>query len=266
MANLAQLCIGTELPNLFKSTLFDSPILHLLTFAKFRLWDMYVFQPEESLGYLKTLVATLLLVNITLFFYHLAVYLRPRIQGTSWTKTSNQILALNYFARPALLLYFEPWHPAKIIVNMALATTSNLFYSDQESHVNFVFHTISLHYVMVFELFEYIQGDLFLWVATIYIHTLLFFLKLKYYTYFTSMNETHYFTCIGACWNYFCLFWVMSNPNNMWVGSLQLFTWFNVMYFESFGVLTPAVAQGIMIAHFYTTIVSRNCVTDLIPF
>ena len=119
---------------------------------------------------------------------------------------------------------------------------------------------------MVFEMFYFIQGDLFLWAATIYLHTLLFLLKLKCYNFFTVLNDTHYFTCIGACWNFFCLFWVMSDPTNMWLGSLQLFAWFTVTYFESFGVLTPSVAQSIMFAHFYTMVVRNKCVTDLIPY
>jgi hypothetical protein len=263
MANLAQLCIGTELPNLFKSPLFDSPLLHLMTFAKFRLYDMYLYKPDESEAYVSTMVAVLLLCNVGLFSYHLAVYFRNRVQGATFTKINNHCLSLVYFARPALLLYFKPSNPSAIIVNMLLATTANTFYSD-ESHVNFIFYSLSLHYVKAFEIFDFVQHDLFLWSATIYLQTLLCLLKIKYYKYFTNVNEAHYFTFIGTSWNFFCVFWTMSDPSHMWKGSLQLFAWFTVTYFESFGVLTPLMGQSIMLGHFLSMLLSNQSVTDLL--
>lgn len=263
MATLAHLCIGSEFPNLFKSPLFDWPLLHLATFAKFRLWDMYVYEPDESEAYVSTVVDVLLLVNVGLFSYHLAVYFRNRVQGAAFTKINSFILSWIYFARPAMLLYYEPWNPPKIIVNMVLATTAHLFYTEP-SHLNFMFYSISLHYGIAFEMFDFVQHDLFLWAATIYLQTLLCLLKIKYYGYFTNLNEAHYFTCIGTCWNFFCLYWTVSNPLNMWLGSLQLFGWFTLTYFESVGVLTPSLGQIIMLGHFFTMVVSNPISTDLL--
>ena len=261
--------LGLEIPKIFSNLAIVYPQSNTVTLCyhasviKYNLWDVYQFQIQTDYTAARIFLGGLLLVNIGRFCSNLAMVFRHRFQSDFCGELDDQISAFVYFGRAVVLASAGVCSPYLFIGHMTLALTANSYYSTKPSnHGAYVFYIVALHFILVTQVWEaVILAAPLLLFCTVCVHLLgcAIQIQLSFSNTAADVYAGEFITHFCACFDFYALHLLHANMGSeMWWGSLEMYTIFMLLYFESFGKLTSSLTQLLFILHSVT--VSQLCV------
>ena len=259
---------GLEIPKIFSNLAILYPRSKFVTFCyyasviKYNLWSVYRFQREAENAVVRTLFGGLLLLNISRFCNNLALVFRQRFQSDFCGEMNDQISAFMYFGRAVVLASAGVCSPYMFLGHVTLALSATCYYSNKPSdYKGYGFYIVAVHFISVTQVWEaMILAAPLLLCATVFVHLsgCAIQLQLSFSDTADDVYAGEFITHFCTCFDFFVLHLLHEHVGlDMWWGSLEMYTIFMLMYFESFGKLTSGITQLLFIMHSVT--VSQLC-------
>ena len=260
--------LGMQVPKIISNLAILYPRSNSVAFCyyasvvKYNLWSVYQYQRETENYIVRTVFGGILLINIARFCNELALVFRQRLQSEFCAEVNDRMSAFVYFGRAVVLATAGVCSPYMFLGHITLALSANCYYSTKPCHYSgYAFYIVAIHFVSVTLVWEamILVAPLLLY-ATVSVHLLGCFIQIQ-----LSFSDTdddvyagEFITHFCTCFDFFALHLLYENVGvDMWWGSLEMYTTFMLLYFESFGKLTSCLTQVFFIMHSVT--VSRLC-------
>lgn len=260
--------LGLEVPKIFSNLAIIYPDNAIVAFCyhasviKYNIWDVYQFQIQTDYTAAQIFLGGLLLLNISRFCNNLALVFRHRLQSDFCAELDGHISAFVYVARAVVLASAGVCSPYVFIGHVTLALSANAYYSTKPPNRSaYVFYIVALHFILVTQIWEaMILSEPLLLGGTVWVHLLGCAIQIQV-SFSDTMDDVYageFITHFCACFDFFALHLLHANlGSDMWWGSLEMYTIFMLLYFESFGKLTSGLTQLLFILHSVT--VSQLC-------
>lgn len=268
---MMKLYVGTEVPPLFGKLAIHFPNYRLIPFCyvasvfKFSIWDIYQYQVQCENQTLALFLGAVLLLNIGRFCNMLSSELKDSLKSDFYFHLNENISAFTFFGR-ALAVWFSGYcSPHTFMVHMMLAISAHSYFTDfpqHNSYYNYYFYMFATHFLMIIQIWNALLESPILLTISVYCHLFCYFQQIRIH-YVKDENPiiAEFITNFCSSLDFFMLHLVQQNVStstsmiDMWQGSLELYTVFMLLYFESFGHMTHSLTQLFMISH--STTVAR---------
>jgi hypothetical protein len=270
--SLLMLCLGFEIPKLCSSLAISYPnyrsvsMLYYLATAKYCIWDVYQYQKTNQDNVLLCApFAVLLLLNIGRFCNSVSYKLRKRLQNEFYTNIDLYLSSIAYLGQALTVGTSGYVSPECFICYMTMAITTNTYYTNrdsQNSYYDYFFYITCQHFLKLMQIWSVLQRAPYILYGCVGLHVAIFAQQIRIY-YFSDIqyevNEflSHLCTCIDFFMLHLCT--PTANMFEMWTSSVELYTMFMLLYFETFGNMTHCITRLIVVHHCF--VVYRLCNT-----
>jgi hypothetical protein len=266
---IIKLYVGTEVPPLFSKLAIHFPNSNLFAFCyvaslfKYSIWDIYQYQVQSENETLTLFLGGVLLLNIGRFCNMLSSQFKTHMTNDFYFQLNENISAFTFFGRALAVWLSGHCPPHVFVVHMTLAISAHSYFTDFPKHnsfYNYYFYIFATHFLMIMQVWNALLENPMLLALSVYCHLLGFFQQIRiHYLLDENPAVAEFITNFCSCLDFFMLHLVEQNLSTsmlgMWQGSLELYTVFMLLYFESFGHMTHAVTQLFLISH--STTVAR---------